>query len=92
MWISKQAMVLITEQVTDLRKRVDELRAAFYEQRDRADRAVDELLALRGLPPISPQREMVQDMSDVLTEDPEQVAKIEERMKAGDMRVFLEAR
>jgi hypothetical protein len=68
--------------------RMEDLREKAME---RADRATDELLALRGLPPVSPPPTMPTFQND-LDEDPERVAQVESRMKQGDATVFTEGR
>jgi hypothetical protein len=62
---------------------VVDLRADVSRERQRADNAVDELLALRGIAPISvpPEPRDLGD-GDPFAEDPDEVAKIEQRMKA----------
>jgi hypothetical protein len=57
-------------------KRVDEERV---HERQRADNAVDALLAVRGVPPITP-LPSPPEYEDPLREDPEEVARIEADM------------
>ncbi len=56
---------------------------------DRANRAVDAQLAVRGFPTVTP-REGMPDIPDVLEEDPDKVAAVEARMSKGDATVFAE--
>jgi hypothetical protein len=47
-------------------------------ERQRADNAIDALLALRGIPPVTPQPPQAYTEQDPLREDPEAVARIEQ--------------
>jgi hypothetical protein len=75
-------------------ERCARLEAQLQYEKERADRAVDELLAVRGCPPVSPpQTEFAMNSSlDFLDEDPDKVAAIERRIAQGDATVFTEAR
>jgi len=67
--------------VAELLERVKALQADCTRERQRADTAVDELLAIRGIPPISPQPPMAPSGDfNPLAEDPEEAARIEKRM------------
>ena len=58
------------------------IRSEVTRERQRADNAIDELLAMRGIAPVSVPPEP-RDLSseDPFAEDPVEVAKIEQRMK-----------
>ena len=75
---------LLTHETKYFKERCDNERA-------RADRAVDSLLEVRGFAPIT-HSAMPPSLPDFLAEDPEAVADIEDRMKAGDASVFAERR
>jgi hypothetical protein len=75
-------MALYEELIRDLREDVNR-------ERERANRAVDAQLAVRGFPTVTPPTS-IPDFPDVLEEDPEAVAKVEARMQQGDATVFAE--
>jgi len=75
--------------IFQLQKRVDELQTDLKIERERANRAVDAQLAVRGFPTVTPPTS-IPDFPDVLEEDPEAVAKVEARMQQGDATVFAE--
>ena len=70
---------------------VKKLEEQLAQERERANRAVDAQLAVRGFPTVTP-RQGMPDLPDVLEEDPEQVAAVEARMAKGDATVFMERR
>ena len=75
------ALGLREEQIARLDAEITKLRADHERERQRADAAVDELLAIRGIPPISPQPPMAPSGDfNPLAEDPVEAAKIEKRM------------
>jgi hypothetical protein len=61
---------------------VADLKSDVTRERQRADNAIDELLAMRGIAPVSvPPEPRSVDVNDIFTEDPDEVAKIEQRMR-----------
>lgn len=78
----------------DAQEETQRLRGDCARERQRADAAVDELLSLRGIPPISPQLPMAPSGDfNPLAEDPEEAARIEKRMmEMGPAAVFAEVK
>ena len=63
--------------ITRLEDRVKELRADWVYERERADRAVDSLLASKGLPPVMPEAiQRDEPEPDPFAEDPAEVNRI----------------
>ena len=58
-------------------------------EKQRADNAVDELLAIRGIPPVSPSADQPHD-EPMWDEDPKQVASLQARIQAGELADVLE--
>lgn len=80
----------LTLHMEHLTAQVKKLEQQVADERARANRAVDAQLSVRGFPMVTPPREGMADLPDVLEEDPEKVAKIEARMARGDATVFAE--
>jgi hypothetical protein len=76
------ALRLREEQIDRLVTEIAFLRTEVSRERHRADNAIDELLAMRGIAPVSvpPEPRDLGD-GDPFAEDPEEVAKIEQRMR-----------
>jgi hypothetical protein len=74
-------LIAAKDTILSLGAQVQQLQAACDRERQRADNAIDELLAMRGIAPVSVPPEP-RDLSDgdPFQEDPDEVAKIEKRM------------
>jgi len=73
--------VHLREAVETLRAEVARLHRAWERERQRADTAVDQLLALRGIPPVTPVQGPPVTVENPMAEDPEEVARIEREMQ-----------
>jgi hypothetical protein len=92
MWISRElyeGFLRQSEQAAMLRIAVSELekermflREQVVQERQRTDTALDELLALRGLPPVSPPKTPDREQMDQLfEEDDKELAQLKDRIK-----------
>lgn len=85
------AVNYLRDEIGHLTKRVAELTEMWRYERERADRAVDALLAAKGLAPVRPDTPMppILDTS-LFDEDPEAVAEMQERIQKGGLPAVMD--
>lgn len=80
-WMPAAALAALHAEIANLWKALETANHAVRLEQVRANAAVDELLALRGLPPVTPQEEPTVSVTDALAETEQEKAEMEALMR-----------